>query len=249
MTESPIENFLDELMRRTRADPRTVRRLLDEAADHLYAVATELEAEGMARGEAEREAVRRFGPAGPIAHAAARTGYAALLVDVGRAAATLFGAALVVAGVSGLLALVMVLAFGDQFVGSVGLFPFRGASFATTAWGTVILRVVLGLLGVLVLYGNEALRRRSARPRTLPTCLVDSWATCGFAVATLALALGCVAQAVQNGPTYIGYPLSAALGTLAGTVYFARRIARDLLSGTPGTRGTVPLKADPSTAR
>ena len=59
MSETPIEDCLDELLRRTRADARTTRRLLDEASDHLQATATELEAGGMPRQEAETEAVRR----------------------------------------------------------------------------------------------------------------------------------------------------------------------------------------------
>jgi hypothetical protein len=35
MSETPIEDYLDELLRRTRADARTTRRLLEEASDHL----------------------------------------------------------------------------------------------------------------------------------------------------------------------------------------------------------------------
>ena len=49
MTETPIEDHLDELLRRTRADARTTRRLLDEASDHLHAAAAELRAGGMSR--------------------------------------------------------------------------------------------------------------------------------------------------------------------------------------------------------
>jgi hypothetical protein len=40
---TPIEDYLDELLRRTHADPRMARRLLDEANDHLFAAADALE--------------------------------------------------------------------------------------------------------------------------------------------------------------------------------------------------------------
>lgn len=72
-TDEPIEQYLDalyvELRTDPRTDPRSARRLLDEAADHLHGAAAELEATGMDRLEAEREAVRRFGPGGPLARA------------------------------------------------------------------------------------------------------------------------------------------------------------------------------------
>jgi hypothetical protein len=43
MNATPIEDYLDELLRRTRADAPTTRRLLDDAGDHLLETATELE--------------------------------------------------------------------------------------------------------------------------------------------------------------------------------------------------------------
>ena len=70
MSETPIEDYLDELLRRTRADARTTRRLLDEASDHLYAATAELVNDGMSRQAAETEAVRRFWPVTPIVRCA-----------------------------------------------------------------------------------------------------------------------------------------------------------------------------------
>ena len=102
MSQTPIEDVLDELMRRTRADARTKRRLLDEAGDHLYATAAELQAGGMSRQEAETEAVRRFGPVTPIVRATVRRSRVALVFETVRAALFLGGCGLVAVGISGL---------------------------------------------------------------------------------------------------------------------------------------------------
>ena len=124
MTETPIEDYLDELLRRTRADARTTRRLLDEASDHLHAAAAELRAEGMSRQEAEIEAVRRFGPVTPIVRATLRRSLAALVFETLRAALFLAGCGLVAVGISGLVAFAMNLWFGRSFVGGVSVFGF-----------------------------------------------------------------------------------------------------------------------------
>jgi hypothetical protein len=65
----PIEDYLDALYARLQSDPRRGRRLLEEAADHLHATADDLVAAGVQRQAAEAEAVRRFGPAEPLARA------------------------------------------------------------------------------------------------------------------------------------------------------------------------------------
>ena len=86
MSDGPIEDYLDELLRRTRADARTTRRLLDEAGDHLYSAADELGRAGLSRADAEAEAVRRFGPAQPVVAATYRRSLMALSVETARAA-------------------------------------------------------------------------------------------------------------------------------------------------------------------
>jgi hypothetical protein len=63
VSESAIAEYLDELDRELRLTRTPRRRLLAEAADHLSASADEIAASGLARGEAERAAVRRFGDA------------------------------------------------------------------------------------------------------------------------------------------------------------------------------------------
>jgi hypothetical protein len=167
MTEIPIEDHLDELLRRTRADARTTRRLLDEASDHLYAAAAELEAGGMSQQEAETEAVRRFGPVKPIVRATVRRSLAALVLETLRAALFLAGCGLLAVGISGLVAFAMNLWLGRSFVGGVSVFGFGGASVNETADDAVVLRIIAGLIGLAVLLSYLALRRRTSSPPLL----------------------------------------------------------------------------------
>ena len=125
MTSSPIEDYLDELMRRSRADVRTTRRLIDEAADHLHTVAAELQDGGLSRLDAEREAVRRFGPVSPIVRVGNRRSVLTLVLETLRAAVFLGSCGLIAIGASGLVAFAMNVAFGESFVGGVTAFPLR----------------------------------------------------------------------------------------------------------------------------
>jgi hypothetical protein len=229
MSETPIEDYLDELLRRTRADARTTRRLLDEASDHLQAATTELEAGGMPRQDAETEAVRRFGPVTPIVRATSRRSFAALAFETLRAALFLAGCGLVAIGISGLVALVMNLWFGQSFVGGVRFFADQGASINETADDAVVLRVIAGLVGLLMLLGYLAMRRHAKLPPVLPAGLVDALGAAAFAAGTAGLAIASADQAVQNGTSGVGFPLSGALVALPATVYFCVRAAHALL--------------------
>ena len=144
MSETPIEDYLDELLRRTRSDARTTRRLLDEAGDHLYATTTELVNDGMSRQAAELEAVRRFGPVTPIVQATARRSFLTLVVETLRGALFLAGCGLVAVGISGLVALVMNVWAGHSFVGGVTVFRGQGSgpSVQEVADDAVVLRVI-----------------------------------------------------------------------------------------------------------
>jgi hypothetical protein len=230
MSETPIEDYLDELLRRTRADARTTRRLLDEAGDHLHAAATELQACGMSRQQAETEAVLRFGPVTPIAHATTRRSLVALSFETLRAALFLAGCGLVAVGVSGLVALVMNLWFGRSFVGGPGIFQIQGGATVTeTADDAVVLRVIAGLVGMLMLLGHLAVRRHVNSPPVLPAGLVDALGAAAFAAGTAGLAIASADQAVQNGSSGVGFTLSGALVALPAAVYFCVRAARALL--------------------
>ena len=249
MNETPIENLLDDLLddllRHTRADARTTRRLLDEARDHLQATADELQTTGLSRGEAEIEAVRRFGPVRPIAHAMARRSFAALVAETLRAAVFLTGCGLVAVGVSGLVALVMNVWVGRTFVGGETFFRGPGASIEEVADDAVVLRVIAGLVGLFVLLGYLVWRRHATEPPLLPAGLVDALGAAAFAAGTAALSVAAVDQAARTGAAGVGFPLSGALVALPATVYFCARAARALLR--PPASCTDPV--DPGAAR
>lgn len=229
MSETPIEDYLDELLRRTRADARTTRRVLDEASDHLHATAAELQVAGLSRREAEVEAVRRFGPVSPIARATYRGSFAALVSETLRAAVFLAGCGLVAVGLSGLVALVMNLWAGRSFVGGQTVLGGPGPSVAETADDAVVLRVVAGLAGLLLLLGYLAWRRYAAPARLLPAGLVDALGAAVFAAGTAGLAIASAEQAARTGTSGVGFALSGALVALPATVYFCVRAARALL--------------------
>ena len=64
---SPAEEYLRQLRHELRRDPVLARRVVEEARDHLEEVVTEERRKGVSQHEAEEAAVRRFGPAGPLA--------------------------------------------------------------------------------------------------------------------------------------------------------------------------------------
>lgn len=231
MTETPIEDYLDELLRRTRADARTTRRLLDEVGDHLYTAAEELRREGFPQREADLEAVRRFGPVTPVAHATFRRSFLALAIETLRAALFLGSCGLIAVGLSGLVALVMNVSFGRDFVGEHtrlgGVGP--GPSVAETADDAVVLRVLAGLVGLILLLGYRAWRRRGYPPSLLPRGFVDALGAAAFTAAAVALTGMSVDQAAQAGAAGVGFALSGALVALPAGVYFCVRAARELL--------------------
>jgi hypothetical protein len=231
MSDTPIEDYLDELLRRTRSDARTTRRLLDEAGDHLYATTTELVDDGTSRQAAELEAVRRFGPVTPIVRATSRRSFLTLVLETLRGALFLAGCGLVAVGISGLVALVMNVLAGRSFVGGVTVFQSQGPgpSVQEVADDAVVLRVIAGLVGLVLLLGYLACRRRTSSPPVLPPGLVDALGAAAFAAATACLAIVSADQAIQTGTPGIGFPLSGAVVALPASVYFCVRAARALL--------------------
>lgn len=235
MSKTPIEDYLDALLRRTRSDARTARRLLDEAADHLYATAAELEATGLDRAAAEREAVRRFGATDEVLRGTWRRSFIALVFETLRAAILLGGCGLVAIGVSGALVAVLNAIFGPAFVGGATVFGTGGSTIAESAHDAVALRGLAGIVGVVVLVGYAALRRWSAPPRVLPAGLVDALGAAAFAAAAALLTAASVDQAVQgHGSSGVGFFFSGAVVSLAAAVLFCARATRALLA--PGTK-------------
>lgn len=229
--ETPIEDFLDDLMRRSHAGPRTTRRLLDEAGDHLFAAAAEFEQRGMDRVAAEREAVQRFGMPGEVLAGASRHAFVAMALEVARAAVLLGGVGLVAVGLSGGLVAIMNAAFGMQFVGGASVAGTGGHSITETAQDAVSLRVLAGVAGLVLVAGYFVLRRWTRPEPVLPAGLIDALGAAAFAAATVVLVGASIDQGVTGtGGHGVGFFLSGALIAVVGTVVFCSRATRALLT-------------------
>ena len=227
---SPIEDYLDELLRRSHTDARTTRRLLDEASDHLFAAVGELEAAGMARVDAEREAVRRLGPAPELVRGTWWQSFVRLVVETLRAAILLGGCGLVAVGLSGGVVAVMNALAGEQFVGGATVFGTGRSTVDEIAQDAVALRVAAGVVGLLVLGGYVALRRFFPPQLVLPGGLVDALGAAAFAAGAAVLVGASVDQGVTGGGGHgVGFFLSGAIVSLAGAILFSARAIRALL--------------------
>jgi hypothetical protein len=237
VSDSLIEDYLDDLLRKMRTDARTTRRLLAEATDHLYATAAALQEQGLPQAQAEAEAVRRFGPIAPIVRATTRRSLANLIVETSRGAIFLGACGLIAVGISGLVALVMNIAVGRSFVGGVTTFPGQGPgpSVNEVADDAVVLRVIAGVIGLLVLLGYLAWQRRGSSLRVLPAGLIDALGAAAFAAATIGLTIAASDQATQTGTPGVGFAVSGAVVALPATAYFCYRSALKLLKPTPAT--------------
>ncbi len=84
-----ITDYLVELVDELNVPIKRRRRIVAEAEDHLQCTAAELHASGLDIESAEREAVRRFGPARELAHAFHEDAAAAAARSAGRSAVLL----------------------------------------------------------------------------------------------------------------------------------------------------------------
>ena len=236
---TPIEDYLDELLRRTSADPRTARRLLDEASDHLTAAAAALQAAGVPRVVAEQEAVRRFGPAPDLARTVWRRSFGVLVVETLRAAILLGACGLVAVGLSGGVAAILNALFGRDFVGGATVLGTGGSTVAETAGDAVALRVLAGVAGLLALAGCALLRRHTKPAVVLPRGLVDALGAAAFSAATVILTAASIDQAASGVHGHgVGFFLSGALVAVTGAVLFSARATRVLIPSATVARGT-----------
>ncbi len=251
--DSPIEAYLDRLLVELRSEPpRHARQLLAETEAHLRDVARDALAAGMSPGEAEVEAVRRFGPAVDVA-LAERQRRATPLGTVARqglASAWFLGAlgALAV-GVSGVIAAVLGAVGGARFLADS---PGRVLSASDCArwmaadpraltchqaavsdWAaeTVFYRLAAGLLGAAALAVFVLARRRLGRRgrwTALPPAVVDTVAATLFGASGVwLLGMGVNAGVGASGHG-AGQWLSAAPVALAAAAVFGLRLLRDL---------------------
>ena len=238
--DSPIEDYLDELMTRLRVPPREIRRMLAEAEDHLLEAADRAQGLGMTRVEAEREAVRAFGSATDVATAVRvgrRPSLAAVVGNSGWALLTLLAVGLVAVGVSGVVAALFNLT-GPHFVGALpddypvatchryltlhsGAGTCARAAMLENSQDAVILRLLAGLVGVGLLAAAVWCRRylhADAKGQRVRDGAIGVLACLCFAAAAAALVGAAVDVGVQHGSGGVGWYLSGAIASVAGAV-------------------------------
>ncbi|WP_336854412.1 permease prefix domain 1-containing protein [Sinomonas albida] len=236
--EAPIDVYLDELLVASRdAEPAAARRLLAEAEGHLRESASRLRAQGLDPMEAEREAVRRFGPVGTVTPAL-RTPLAAIgrlpLRAFVRPIVGLAAVGAIAVGLSGALSELFGRIWGAGFVSgdlpgvaytaarcAVLQAPYPGLDCAQAAaehhWGEVVeYRVVLGVLGLVLLLVWRFLPRETP----LPAGLAPALAGAAFLLAAAATGFQALNAAVQ-GWQGTGAWLSAAVISFPLAVVFA----------------------------
>ncbi|WP_138444685.1 permease prefix domain 1-containing protein [Sinomonas susongensis] len=236
--EGPIDAYLDELLASIRdGEPSAVRRLLAETEAHLHESARRLHAQGLEPEEAEREAVRRFGPVATVTPAL-RPPLTALgkmpLRAFVRPAVGLAAVGAIAVGLSGALSEWFGRIWGAGFVAgdlpgmaytaarcAVLQAPYPGLDCSRAAaehhWGEVVeYRVALGVLGLLVLLISRFLPREAP----LPAGFVPALAAAAFLLAAAATGLQTVNAAVQGGQG-MGAWLSAVVVSFPLAVVFA----------------------------
>jgi hypothetical protein len=248
--ESPVEDYLDELLSALRGDPRDVRHQLAEAEAHLWDATDEGVAAGLERVEAERQAVARFGSADALAGAELRRQSVSwwLLTRQGVMSAIWLGAVAAIAvGLSGLVAALVGGVWGSRFLVTTptsadmtasactrwmhGSHALSCAQAAMADWSFEVVgyRIALGILGLLALGLWYLLRRRTRGARlALPAVVVDTVAVVAFGAAGLWLVgqgLDTVVVASGHGA---GQWLSAAPVALAAAAAFGWHLARTL---------------------
>ena len=93
-----------------------------------------------------------------------------------------------------------------------------------------MLRVLAGVLGLVVLAGHAVLRRYTKPAVVLPAGLVEARGAAASAAAAFVLTGASIDQAVTGvGGHGVGFFLSGALASLAGTILFSAGAARALL--------------------
>ncbi|WP_415855731.1 permease prefix domain 1-containing protein [Sinomonas sp. G460-2] len=241
----PIDAYLDELLVASRdAEPGAARRLLAETETHLRECASRLLAQGLDPVEAEREAVRRFGPVRTVTPALRTPLRAVGQLPLRAFVRPLVGLAAVGAiavGLSGALSELFGRIWGAGFVSgdlpgvaytaarcAVLQAPYPGLDCAQAAaehhWGEVVeYRVVLGVLGLALLLVWRFLPREAP----LPTGLAPALAGSAFLLAAAATGFQALNAAVQ-GWQGTGAWLSAAAISLPLAVVFGVAALRGL---------------------
>jgi hypothetical protein len=252
VTDGAIDRYLDELfVELRRSAPRDARSLLSETESHLRDTADASVLAGMAREDAEVDAVTRFGAASQLAARDRRRSRPELVRGIAVSGWALGSIGAVAVGISGIVAGVMRLAgasnafiAGNQSTSHLGAadcarwlagYPHAAtcaqAALDDWAWETVGYRIALGVLGLAALGVLLVARRRWSAARAwmpLPNTVVDTVSTTVFLGAGVWLAgLGVDALVVRSGHG-AGMWLSAAPVALAVGAVSGLRLVRDL---------------------
>lgn len=190
-----IDDFLDELLSRLRGAPSDVRRILQETQAHLDDAVAAGITEGLSRSDAERRAVEQFGPARALARECNRSapGAANPLRVLMQQLVALAIVGMISIGVSGLLAIAMIVVAGKRFVfGDAPGTTYSAAdcqhwlavqpqahtcaqaALAEAVADGLLQRIAVGVLGLLLLAAWWAGRRRIAA--TVRQCLTSPFA-------------------------------------------------------------------------
>ena len=247
-----IGEYLDELRASLQLAPQEAELVVAEAEDHLRETVACGLASGMTEHEAQLAAISAFGPVKAVvhAHASRPDGFirgrtpAAILGDLILAGWRLAGTGLIAVGLSGLVVVVMNLAFGRAFTGQapagvsfhqadcaywMNLWP--GARSCAVAHmleassDAVVLRAGAGVMGValLVAYGifRYLQRQRGRGPVVVLGGYFPLLAAGVFSAGAVALALVQITGfAATQGP---GSYLSGALVAAAAAAWYGRR--------------------------
>jgi hypothetical protein len=256
MTEDvAIEEYLDELTRRLRGDPASIRRVVREAETHLCEGKETHERAGMASAAAEHRAIEEFGTAAAVAaswNAMAGPGSAAAFAP--RLAARLgplVAVGCLAIGASALLARLMTVTWGSTFMWAdppgtkysaadchywLSIHPHAGsctgAYIAESMADGLQARYLVGVCGLLVAAALIGWRRR--RNRALASsapAIVSLLAAAVFGVAAVGLG-GLALDAIRiNDGNGAGQWLSGAIVALPVaafySVLFVRHARRD----------------------
>lgn len=246
--DSPVEDYLDQLLVEAPGPPREVRALLAEAEAHLWDATSAGVARGLPQRQAEEEAVARFGPVHRVTTAEARR----QTVPLGTLARQVFtsglhlgGLAGVAVGVGGLITWLAGAAVGPTFIVDISHHTYLAPSDCATwlagdpsahscyqaalsDWSgdVVLFRLVAGVVGLLVL-GAYFLIRRRRHFDDLPGPLVETIAVTGFGAAGAWL-LGMGLDWMLVGKNGGGQWLSSAPVALALALWFGWRLLGSL---------------------
>lgn len=247
-----IGEYLSDLRRRLELAPDEAALVVTEAEDHLRETEACGLAAGMTEHEAQLAAISAFGSVTAVvrAHASRLAGFtrgrtpAAILGDLTLAGWKLAGIGLIAVGISGLVVLLMNLAFGRAFTGQApagvsfhkaacaywmslwpGAHTCAAAHMLEASSDAVALRAGAGVMGaaVLMAYGivRHVQRRRGRGPVVVLAGYFPLLATAVFGAGALGLALAQLTGfTVAQGP---GTYLSGAIVAAVAAAWYGRK--------------------------